>query len=156
MAESPSSTAVIADVDPDVTDIVTDAISNVVIDKVPDFVDEIFETLLQKLRFKIGNLEINGRSIMVFMRYAMEIVEVTQLKGEEQKQMVLRLLERVVRDAPISDKKEALCLKLINGGTVGQTIDIVVDATRGNLDINSIANAAVGAMVSTGCCGLFK
>ena len=127
----------------------------------PEYVDEhdkICQELLPKLKLKIGSLEINGRTLMVAMRYAMELVELTKVKGEEQKQIVLKLLRYIVRDAPLSEKKEKLCLKLINGGIVGQTIDLIVDATHGNLNINNVAEfagTAAETLVETRCCGLF-
>ena len=117
--------------------------------------NEICNEVLPQLRLKIGSLEINGRSLMIATRYAMELIELTKLKGEEQKQMVLHLLQHIVKDAPLSEKKEKLCLKLINGGIVGQTIDLIVDASRGNIQINQVAELAAQTLVETKCCGLF-
>ena len=132
-------------------------VANVILEKAPvlwENVDHVFEGLVKDLTVKMGPLELNGRTLMVAMRYSMELVELTKLKGEEQKQLVVRLLQRFVKDAPLSDKKEELCMKLINAGIVGQTIDIVVDATKGNLQVNELLQTATAAMISTGCCGL--
>ena len=118
-------------------------------------VDKIFEQVLTNLKIKMGPLELNGRTLMVAMRYAMELVELTELKGEAQKQLVIRLLQRLVKDAPLSVKKEELCMKLINAGIVGQTIDLIIDATKGNLQVNNIVQTVTTAMMSTRCCGLF-
>ena len=120
--------------------------------------DELCRELLEKLRLKLGPLEINGRTLMIAMRYAMELVELTELKGEEQKQLVIRILQQLVKDAPLSEKKEKLCLKLISSGIIGQTIDLIVDASKGNFKINvatELATTAAQTLVDTKCCGLF-
>ena len=123
-----------------------------------DEYEELCCELLNKLQIKLGPLEINGRTLMIATRYAMELVELTHLKGEEQKQMVIRILQRLVKDAPLSEKKEKLCLKLISSGIIGQTIDLIVDATKGNFKINNVAKfvgTSAQTLVETKCCGLF-
>jgi len=138
-----------------VNKVIVETNKNVINTLVVDVRDPLVTSLIEKLKVKVGPIELNGRTLMVAMRYAMELVEMTKLKGEEQKQMVIRLLRCLVIDAPLSEKKESLCLQLINKGIVGQTIDLVVDATRGNINVNSVVSTAVEAFVSTKCCGLF-
>ena len=116
--------------------------------------DEVFEELYSQLISKIGDLQVNSRSTMLAMRYGMELVEATKLKGEEQKQMVLKMVRKLIIDAPISDEKEKLCLDLIDDGIMSQTIDLIIDATRGNLSINSAINKVVDIAKTTKCCGL--
>ena len=150
---------VIVEITNDVIDETTDKIitdtNNIVKNTLKNVRDELLSELLEKLRIKLGPVELNGRSLMVAMRYAMEIVEVTKLKGEEQKQMVIRLLRCLVIDAPLSEKKEKLCLQLIDKGVISQSIDLVVDATKGNINVNSAVNMVSNAVVSTNCCGAF-
>lgn len=116
--------------------------------------DEVFEELYSQLMSKIGDLQVNSRTTMLAMRYGMELVEATKLKGEEQKQMVLKMVRKLIIDAPISDEKEKLCLDLIDDGIMSQTIDLIIDATRGNLSINSAIGKAVDIAKTTNCCGL--
>ena len=44
-----------------------------------------FTVSLKTLKEKIGDMEINADTIMQVLRFAMEVVEATQLKGEDQK-----------------------------------------------------------------------
>ena len=118
-------------------------------------VDEVFDGLVSKLDLKIGSLEITPQSVMSVVRFAMEVVEATELKGSEQKDMVLRLLRHVITVAPISDEKEALCLQIIDDGVVSNTIDIIVAATQGQLEVNTVVENVVDIAADTGCCGLF-
>ena len=45
----------------------------------------IFDSSLKELKLKTQNIEINAKTIIQVVRFAMEIVEATTLKGKEQK-----------------------------------------------------------------------
>jgi len=134
---------------------VEEVAEKVVEEVVEKIVDEVFDGLVSKLDLKIGSLEITPQSVMSVVRFAMEVVEATELKGNEQKDMVLRLLRHAITVAPISDEKEALCLQIIDDGVVSNTIDIIVAATQGELEVNTVVENVVEIAADTGCCGLF-
>tara|TARA_B100000927_G_scaffold290311_2_gene288834 strand:+ start:8035 stop:8430 length:396 start_codon:yes stop_codon:yes gene_type:complete len=114
-----------------------------------DIADEDYEECRKNLLDKIGKLEINTQTIIVILKMAMEIVEATQLKGKAQKELCIKLVKDIVIAAPLSGSHEKLILDMIDSGVLDNTIDLVVDATQGKIDIN----AAIG--VATGCCGAF-
>ncbi len=99
----------------------------------------VFEDSLQKLKTRLADVEISATTIMEVLRFAMELVETTQLKGEEQTQLCKKLVRTVVVDAPISDDKEKLLLDMIDQDILEHTIKLVVHATQGHLDINTVA-----------------
>ena len=74
----------------------------------------------------------------------MELVEQTPLKGSEQKEMALKLIKALIVDFTEGEDERVL-LQLHNDGTIGNMIDLIVDATRGRLDINT------AVQVTTGC-----
>ena len=39
---------------------------------------------MKSLREKMGNIEVNAENIMTILKFAMEVVEATELKGEAQ------------------------------------------------------------------------
>ena len=108
-----------------------------------------FSVSLKTLKEKIGDMEINADTIMQVLRFAMEVVEVTELKGAEQKELAIKLVREIVVEAPIADEKEKLLLDVIDQGVLGNTVDLVVQASKGELDVN----AAVA--VAAGCCASF-
>ena len=61
----------------------------------------------------------------------MEVVEATQLKGEDQKKLAIKLVREVVVEAPITDEKEKLLLDLIDQGVLGNTVELIVQASKG-------------------------
>ena len=72
----------------------------------------VFEDSLQKLKIRLTDIEISAATIMKVLRFAMEIVEATQLKGEAQMQLCKKMVRIIVVDAPITDEKEKLLLDI--------------------------------------------
>jgi hypothetical protein len=110
---------------------------------------DTFTIAFADLKEKIGDMEINADTIIQILRFAMEVVETTQVKGAEQKELVIKLVRQVVVEAPITDEKERLLLDMIDHGVLGNTVDLVVMASKGELDVNAIV------AVATGCCAAF-
>ena len=79
----------------------------------------------------------------------MEIVEATKLKGKEQKVLVERIVRKIVNDSPLEESKKSIVISMLDEGIVGDVIDLVVSATKGELDINTVEE------VATGCCLAF-
>tara|TARA_B100000902_G_scaffold399685_1_gene471814 strand:+ start:2574 stop:3014 length:441 start_codon:yes stop_codon:yes gene_type:complete len=103
----------------------------------------IFKKAFESLNEKLKDKDIDVGNVMLIVRYAMEIVETTQVKGEQQKDLAVKLIEKIVVDAPISDEKEKLLLDMLKEGVVASTIDLVVAASRGQLNINKVKEVAM-------------
>jgi len=102
----------------------------------------IFEDCYEELKDKIGNVEITPQTIIKVLRFAMEIVEASSVKGEEQKKLVEKLVRQVVVDSPISDFKEKMMLDMIDEGILGDMTSLVVSATKGEININAASEVA--------------
>ena len=83
----------------------------------------------------------------------MEVVEASEAKGKRQKSLVVQLVKQIVKDAPISDEKEKFLLDMIDNGVLGNTIDLIIDASKGKLDINKVGKCAktVGVSCFSAC-----
>ena len=103
-----------------------------------------FDTYMKMLKVKLQDVEINVENFMTILRFSMEVVEITQLKGSAQKDLALKLVRAVVVEAPISDEKEKLMLDIIDQGVLGNTVDLVVEASKGNVNINDAVKVAAG------------
>jgi hypothetical protein len=111
--------------------------------------DEVYDDARKELDALVSDMTINAATIMRVLKFAMEIVEATQLKGDEQRKLCIKLVKDVIVAAPLGGKEEQLLLDMIDNGVLDNTVELVVDATQGKLDIN----AAVG--VAQGCCLAF-
>jgi len=108
-----------------------------------------FAVSLHNLKQKLGDREINAGNIITIIQLAMETVELTKVKGKAQKDLAIKLVRQLVVDAPVSDDKEKLLLDMIDQDILSNTIELIVKATKGELDINM----AVG--VAQNCCLAF-
>ena len=99
--------------------------------------DKVFEALLEQAK----NVGVKKSTIAVLIKYVMEAVEDTPLKGAEQKDYALRLIRSLVVELAEDDDKEYLLIA-IDSGSVSDTIDLVVAASRGELNVNMVAETA--------------
>ena len=113
--------------------------------------DENFKETLQMFQVKLGSTKIDAENIITVLRCAMEIVELTEIKGDAQKILAIKLVRRAVVDAPIADEKEKLLLDILDQDILGNTINLLVDASKGNLNINKVVEVA-----STCCLSFLK
>ena len=86
-----------------------------------------FEPYLTQLKEQLNDIDIN---IIIVVKHAMEIVELTELKGQEQKNMAIKLIKTFTKDLDDDIKI------LIDDEILSSTIDLIVDATKGKLKIN--------------------
>ena len=95
-----------------------------------------FDSSLGLLKERSHNIDINGQNLMIIVKYAMEIIEVTELKGVEQKDMAIKLVKQLVNDSNLSDNVVSTVNEIIDSGALSVTIDLIVDATKGKININ--------------------
>ena len=116
---------------------------------------ESFDSIYAQLKERLGETEINVTTITTVVKFSMEVVEMTQLKGKQQKVMVEKLVRKVVEDAPISDEKEKFLLDMVDEGVVGNIIEMVISATKGELNLNAAVDTGkaccVGFLRFKGC-----
>tara|TARA_B100000282_G_C31692761_1_gene472293 strand:+ start:545 stop:946 length:402 start_codon:yes stop_codon:yes gene_type:complete len=111
---------------------------------------EAFDYCFAQLNSKIEatGIVINTKNITTVIKLAMEIVEASALKGDDQKKLVEKIVRKIVVDAPITDEKEFLLLNMIDEGIVGDVIDLVISASKGELNVNVVEKAAVGCCLA--------
>ena len=110
-----------------------------------------YDAALLKLQstLKERNIEVSSKTITEIVKIAMEIVEATKLKGPEQKLLVEKIVRKIVTESPLDEQKKSIVISMLDEGIVGDVIDLVVSATKGELNINTVEK------VATGCCLAF-
>lgn len=108
------------------------------------------EDVMKMLKEKIGDMEITADTVISVLKFSMECAECTDLKGAEKKDLAIKLVRQVIVDAPICDEKEKLLLDMIDQNVLHNMIDLVVDATHGRLDVDTVTQ------VASGCCALLS
>ena len=88
------------------------------------------------LKEKVKNISLRPNTIHLVIKYVMELVEETPLKGIEQKELSLKVLRELFIDLTEGDDEKVL-LQLLDDETVGNMIDLIVDATHGKINVNT-------------------
>jgi len=110
-------------------------------------VNSFYENSLIILKEKVSNISIRASTLHLIIKYVMEQVEHTPLKGSEQKELALTLIKALIVDLT-EGEDEVLLLQLLDNGAIGNMIDLIVDATKGKLDINTLAQVGSGCLNS--------
>ena len=94
-------------------------------------------------QIKENNLSVSAESVMRLLRIAMIIVEQTNESGSNKKEFVIKLLKDVVmNNASMLTEHKLEALNLITGNIVSDSIDFIIDASRGKFDINKVEKIA--------------
>lgn len=107
-------------------------------------IQNLYEATLAKLKVKVSAITIRSSTLHLIIKYVMELVEQTPLKGSEQKEMALKLIRALIVDLTDGEDERVL-IQILDDGTIGNMIDLIVDATRGRLNVNT------AVQVTTGC-----
>lgn len=94
---------------------------------------------------KIKDIGISKHTLHKFLQIIIETVEGTDVKGELKKELAILIMKDLVESMSQSSEKEFI-LELIHNGTVSNMIDLVVMASRGEININKVV------AVSNNCC----
>ena len=108
-------------------------------------IQNIYKTTLEKLKVKVSAITIRSSTLHLIIKYVMELVEQTPFKGSKQKEMALKLIREIIVDFTHAED-ERILLQLLDDGTIGNMIDLIVDATRGRLDINTTVQVTTGCL----------
>jgi hypothetical protein len=101
--------------------------------------DEAIRAVTTEVKEKLADMGLSPGTLHIVIRYVMEAVEKTPTKGKAQKDFALRVIDELVEELPPSGEKTLLETLSQNGG-IGNTIDLVIAATKGELDINNVVD----------------
>ena len=96
-----------------------------------NIVEEIQATVISVL----GQLKDDG-DIFHYLKVIIENVERENLKGHEKKELAIRILEDIIKTSDLDDAKQTYCLSLIEHGVVSNSIDLIISAASGDLEVN--------------------
>lgn len=97
--------------------------------------DNLLKYAVEELAKKVSMIDIKTTTLPEIIKEAMQIVEKTTIKGTKQREFVIKVLRKLF-ESLTDNEEEKLLLQLIDNGTVSNMIDLIVDATKGKLDIN--------------------
>lgn len=88
---------------------------------------------------KESNVAVKPEMIMRLIRIAMVVVEQTKETGPNKKQFVIDLLKEIfLNNGDIPPEYKLEILTLLTNGVVSDSIDMVIDASKGKFDVNKV------------------
>ena len=100
---------------------------------------------LKVVKEMLKETPINVTSIHVIIKTVMEVVEGTPIKGSDQKTLALKILRQLFIDFT-DDDLESTLIGLLDAGAISNIIDLIVDVSKGNMNINNVIKT------TNGCC----
>lgn len=115
-----------------------DRIGNVV----EEFTEEMVSAAIMHVKENLGpEVGISPSTLSIVIKYTMEAVEKTHTKGPAQMDFAVRVIGDLIGELPNSDEKAFLSQTLDNGG-IKNTIELIVQATRGEINVNQVVEVA--------------
>lgn len=109
---------------------------------------EEFQKALNEVKLILSNTEINLFNLSSILKSILEVVEYIKIPSTEKKQFALAILKTIIEEKDFGEE-EALLTRLLDNGSIGNIIDLIVAASHGDLDINNIVEP--GCNLLFGC-----
>ena len=106
---------------------------------------QIFTAALEIVKGKLSVVTIRPSTIHLIIKYVIEELEDTPLEGTEKKEIGLQLMRELIIDLTEGTDEEQL-LKLLDDGTISNLIDLIIDATKGKINVNMIAGTSISCI----------
>ena len=104
-------------------------------------------------QIKSQNVAVSMETIMRMLRIAMVVVEQSNESGKNKKDFVVRMISKIVSDSPdstlLTAEVKLEILNMLYSPLFDDTIKLVVDASKGTLDLNKVQEVA--SQVAVGC-----
>tara|TARA_B110000483_G_scaffold236090_1_gene308636 strand:+ start:642 stop:1487 length:846 start_codon:yes stop_codon:yes gene_type:complete len=126
--------------------IVSDTAVSKIGDVVEDLTEDLLNSVLDKVKESLGDLGVKPSTLPKIIQFVMEAIEDTPTKGPAQKDFALKVIGALIDELHESDEKKLLQETFKSGGIEG-TIDLVVSATKGELNINQVVDVAVNSCI---------
>lgn len=97
---------------------------------------ETFDEIARELKRRAGHIEMSVNNFMTILHYVLEVVELSKAKGPQKKTFAISLLNKIIDEADICNEEKNECRNMINNGTVSNTIDLVITASKKKTKIN--------------------
>jgi len=104
--------------------------------------EEALNLLKEKIISEIGDKQVDKQLLMKLLVIGMETIEKTKVKGKDQKDIVKEALIQVLKLEAIKVPQEEGLINFLQND-LDDVIDLVVDASKGKIDINKAEKQAV-------------
>ena len=101
---------------------------------------ELIAELLVSLKDRIGATKVSKETIHIILKEAMELVEELNIPGSEKRDNVMAVIKALVNDLVLDGEEKRLIMEIIDNKILENTMDLIVQATKGEFNINNKKN----------------
>ena len=102
---------------------------------------DLIDSVYIEVKDKLGDIGVKSSTLTIMIKYTIEAIENTPVKGKAQLDFAVRIIGDLINELENSEEKEFLLKTLKNGG-IKDTIELVVDASKGKVNVNKVAETA--------------
>jgi hypothetical protein len=100
--------------------------------------NEIYEKLLKKIKSNFPDIKLSHKTLFQILKILIELIDFYDMTGKQKRELALKILKRYVDESNMSQHEKDLCEILIDDGTLSETINIIISATRGEFDMKDV------------------
>tara|TARA_Y100000780_G_scaffold232377_1_gene263241 strand:+ start:7696 stop:8103 length:408 start_codon:yes stop_codon:yes gene_type:complete len=113
---------------------------NIEDDKELQLKNTLVMTMIRKMSSE--GVELNVHTVTKYLKSVMELVELTDVKGKSQKTLAIKVMRELVNNTDLDGGNKQILFTMLDNNVIDDMIELVVDVTRGNVDINKVVDAA--------------
>lgn len=98
--------------------------------------NELYSKLLDKIKNNFPDIKLDHKTLFQILKILIELLDFYDITGKQKRELALKILKRYVDESNMTKTEKDLCIVLIDDGTLSETINIIVSATRGEFDMN--------------------
>ena len=101
--------------------------------------NELIVSLVSSLKERVGLEKLTSKTIHIVLKETMELVEELNIPGSEKRDNVLRVVKVLVEDLVKDVTEKHLILDIIENNVLENIMDLIVKASKGEININNKA-----------------
>jgi len=98
---------------------------------------ELIVSLVSSVKDRIGLDKLTSNTIHIVLKETMELVEELNIPGSEKRDNVVRVVKVLVEDLVNDGNEKQLILDIIENNVLENTIDLIIKASKGEININN-------------------
>ena len=100
-------------------------------------IQEIVANTIYELKQKFGETRITADTVHILLKEVIELVEHYSCPGSEKREHVVTIVKALVNDLVDDNEEKRIILEMIDKKILENTVDLIILATKGQLNINN-------------------
>jgi hypothetical protein len=113
-----------------------------------DIMEIVLESVRNSMFEQLVEFE-NKNDLFKILRIVIECIELQNLKGKSQQKLAEDILLKLIKGSKMDNTQQLLCVSMIEYGVIGDSIDVIISATKGEINVNKAAETIAKSCLSS-------